>query len=429
MGWCPVIFQTNATLIEFRDLFTEHPLFLIGLLLLLGYLIGKLAARFKLPEISGFIFAGLLVNSFTTGIVSQRMNASLHTVTEVAIGFLALTIGSEFSVRKMRRIGRDVATITAVHLLGTFGVVLLGCMVLRLVFDSAAFGYPYSILLAVIACATSPAIIVAEVHHMRAHGKFIDYLFGVVALGDAVTVVIFGLAFTLVINILGASGSYSLLHRSLFEILFSLGFGALCALPLHLMARRIRNHNELMIVSIGFVFVTTGVSLVLHFSPLLVNMAIGAVLVNLSGTNNLRVFRAIEPFTPPIYALFFVIAGLEINPAVFVSGTALAVSCSYMLLRGVGKCWSASLGCRLRGIDEVVGRNLGFCMLSKGGVALGFVLLIQTSPALESLRGDSGVSLVLTSLVNIVLISIFVNELVSPFFLRRAVLKGNRMEA
>lgn len=417
----------NETLIELRDLFTHHPLFLIGLLLLVGYMIGKLAARFRLPEISGFILAGLLVNSFTTGIVSHEMNDSLHTVTEVAIGFLALTIGSEFSVRKMRRIGRDVATITAVNLLGTFALVLVGCLALDLLFDSFAIGYPYAILLAVIACATSPAVIVAEVHHMRAHGRFIDYLFGVVALGDAVTVVVFGLAFTLVINILGATNSHSLFLKSVLEIVFSLACGLLCAIPLHVMARRIRNHAELMIVSIGFIFVVTGFSLVLHLSPLLVNMAIGATLVNLAG-NNTRIFRAIEPFTPPIYALFFVIAGLEINPAVFLSGTAMAVSLAYMLLRGAGKCWSAHLACRMRGIEEAIGRNLGYCMLSKGGVALGFVLLIQTSAALDSLRHDSRISGIFSGLVSIVLISIFVNELASPFFLRRAVLKGNRME-
>lgn len=413
--------------IEFRDHFTEHPLFLVGLLLLVGYSIGKLAVRVRLPEISGFILAGLLVSSFTTGIVSHKMNESLHIVTEVAIGFLALSIGGEFSARKMRRIGKDVLTITFVHVVGTFLLVFLGCVAFNLVFPQFHIGYPYAILLAVIACATSPAIIVAEVHHMRAHGKFIDYLFGVIAFGDAITVVVFGLAFTLVTNILGAPDSYALLERSLLEIVYSLAIGGLGSIPLAALSRKVRNPSELMIITIGFIFALTGVSLALHLSPLLVNMALGAALINLS-SNHQRIFRSIEPFTPPIYALFFVIAGLEIDPSVFLSRMTLIAGGVYMLIRGVAKCWTASVGCRIRRVQEPIGRYLGMCMLSKGGIALGFVLLIQTSPAVEALRGTPEVFTILTSLVNIVLLSIFVNELISPLFLRHAVLRGNEME-
>ncbi len=419
---------SSDMMLAFKRLFAEHPLFLVGVLLLAGYSAGKLAARIRLPEILGFIAAGLLVSIFSAGRVSREMNAMLHVVTEVAIGLLALTIGGEFSARKLRRIGRDVVVITAVHLSGTFMVVLLGCMALDFVFPAFNIGYPYAILLAVIACATSPAIIAAEVHYMRAHGRFIDYLFGVVALSDAVTVVLFGLVFTLVTNMLGAPETHLIFRQSIAEIIYSLAAGLLFALPLSLMARRVRNPNELMIIAIGFIFVLTGVSIALRLSPLLVNMALGAALINLSSENQ-RVFRALEPVTPPVYALFFVIAGLEINPSVFLSGTALAVGGSYIVLRGIGKCWSTSLGCRLRGTGRSIERYMGMCMLSKGGIALGFVLLIQTSPALESLRGNPVVYGHLTSLVNVVLMSIFVNELASPLFLRYAVVQGNEMEA
>ncbi len=417
----------NEIFLEFRNLFVGHPLFLVGLLLWFGFVMGKLAALIRLPEISGYIIAGLAVNSFTSGIVNQEMNVSLHVVTEVAIGFLALTIGGELSSRKLRRIGKDVVTITVVHLVGTFALVLAGCWLFDLVVPGHGMGYPTVILLAVIACATSPAVIVAEVHHMRAHGRFIDYLFGIVALGDIITAVVFGLAFTLVFNLLGAPDASSLLVQSIREIVTSLMTGLVFAVPLAFMANRIRNANELMILTISAVFVITGVSLVLHLSPLLVNMALGAALINFSSKNQ-RIFHALEPFTPPIYALFFVIAGLEINPQVFFSLPALAVGLGYMLLRGLAKCWSTSAGCRLRGLNPAFGRHLGMCMISKGGIALGFILLIQTSPALESLRDDPEVYDALSALVNLVLMSIFVNEVVSPFFLRHAVTKGNEME-
>lgn len=411
---------------ELKLLFTSHPLFLTGLLLLIGYTAGKLAVKLRLPEISGFIIAGLLVNAFTTGIVSTEMNHKLHMITEVAIGFLALTIGGEFSKRKLMRIGKDVIKITLVHLMGTFALVLVGCMIFDRFFAGFNIGYPYAILLAVIACATSPAIIVAEVHHMRAHGRFIDYLFGVVALSDAITVVLFGLAFTVVMNLLGAGGNFSLLGTSVREIFLSVFGGMICSIPMALVVRQLRNPSELLIITVGFVFVVTGTAIALHLSPLLVNMSMGAALVNYSGGNQ-RIFKAVEPFTPPIYAMFFIIAGLEINPSLFLSLPALSVTAVYMVLRAFGKIGSVSLGARLCGTDRSVARYLGLGMLSKGGVALGFVLLIQTSPGLGALAEDSVIYGNLSALVNVVLIAIFINELISPLLLRYAVSRGNDM--
>ncbi len=416
------------TLWEFKRMFAEHPLFLLGLLLLIGYLMGKIAMRFRLPEITGFILAGLLVSPHTTGVVSIEMNEMLHLLKEVAIGFLALTIGAEFSRSKLRRIGRDIAGITLINVAGTFVVVWLGCMALNHLFMRVDIGHPYAILLAVIACATSPAIIVAEVHHLRAHGRFVDYLFGVVALTDAIAVIAFGVAFTLVVNMLGDVGSYSLIRETFREIVTSALAGGLAAVPLAYILRFTRGRNELMIITIGYVFVVTGAALALTLSPLLTNMALGAALVQFASGRQ-RVFRSLEAFTPPIYALFFVLAGLQLDPRVFASLSALGVGTAYVLLRGVAKYGTTWAGCRLRHTPAPIRRHLGLCMFSKGGIALGFVLLIQTSPAMEALRVSPVVYANLNLLVNVVLLSIFVNELLSPIFLRYAVTRGSELES
>ncbi len=409
-----------------QSLFLEHPLFLAGGLLLLGYIAGKLAVRLRLPEISGFIVAGVLIGSFG-GIINRELNEMLHIVTEVAISFLALTVGGEFSARKLRRIGRDVLAVTLVGLAGTFLLVLGGCSLLGYLVPRLTLGYPYSILLAVIACATSPAIIAAEVHHMRAHGRFVDYLFGVVALGDAMAVILFGLAFSLVINLLGAGGGHILLGQAVREIFLSLALGAVASLPLAFLVRRVRNQNELMIITVGFVFVVTGITIALHLSPLLVHMMLGVCLVNLPGTHA-RIFRALEPFTPPIYALFFVIAGLEIDIQVITSAVAVVGGAAYVLLRAFARTTSLAAGCWLRRLPRPVIPYLGVCTLSQGGIALGFVLLIRTAPALDGVRADPEIFGRLVDLVQIVLLSIFANELLSPLFLRLGVLRGNEME-
>jgi Kef-type K+ transport system membrane component KefB len=395
-------------------LFTQHPLFLTGGLLLLGYIAGKLAIRLRLPEISGFIIVGVVVGH-VGHLVSHEMEGVLHVLTEVAIGFLALTIGGEFAASRLRRIGRDVLVIALAGLVGTFALVLAGCSLLGYFVPALSLGYPYAILLAVIACATSPAVIVAEVHHMRAHGRFIDILFGVVALGDAITVILFGVAFSFVMNLLGAGGGSAVLGESLREILLAVLIGGLGALPLSYLIRDVRSGNELMIITVGFVFVITGITITLHLSPLLVNMLLGAVLVNLPGRNT-RVLHAVEPFTPPIYALFFIIAGLEIDLGVVTSAAGLVAGAAYILLRGLARSVSFAVGSKLRGISARVGNYLGMCTYS-------------TSPLLEAVRGQPGVYALLSDLVNIVLLSIFVNELLSPLFLRYGVERGNEMEA
>lgn len=412
----------------FKALAIEHPLFLVGLLLIGGYFLGRLFGRLRLPEIAGFICAGLLVNLFSPGDLQHRMNESLHIVTETAIGLLALSVGAEFSIRKLRRIGRNIVVITAVGLAVTFVTVYLVCIGISRILPDLPMGYPFAILLAVTACATAPAVIVAEVHHMRAHGRFIDYLFGVVALGDAVSVVLFGLAFTVVMNVLDVdTAALYTLAASLREIGLSLLSGCIAGALLHMLVRRVRNPSECLIMTLGVVFALTGMSIILHLSPLLANMAMGAVVINLSPRNH-RLFRQIEPLTPPIYALFFVIAGIELDPAIFLQAGVVAAGLVYIGARAAGRYGGAYTGSRICGVSAPIRRNLGTCMLSQGGIALGFVLLIQTSPLVIDMPADAPLYGVFPQLINIILISIFINEVASPFFLRHAVVRGNEME-
>jgi Kef-type K+ transport system membrane component KefB len=415
-------------LVELKTLYVEHPLFLVGFLLIAGYFLGRLFGKMKLPEISGFILAGLLVNIFSGGHIHHQLNDSLHVVTEAAIGLLALSVGTEFSAKKMRRIGRNIFTISLLGILITFITIYLACVGLVQLFPDLPIGHPYAILLAVIGCATAPAIIVAEVHHLRAHGRFIDYLFGTVALNDAFCVIIFGLAFPIVMNVLHAeSASLYTLKASLREIGLSMLIGAIAGALLHFLTQKIRNGAECLIVTIGLVFIMTGLAIILHLSPLLANMVMGAVLINLSSGNH-RLFKQIEPLTPPIYALFFVIAGIEINPSVFLNQPIFLASLFYITVRAIGRHAGSYFGCLACGLPSPIRRNLGLCTLSQGGIALGFVLLIQTSPLVTGMPESDPLFGIFPQLVNIILSSIFINELASPFFLKSAIIRGNEME-
>ena len=157
--------------VALRDLLTQHPLFALGILLLVGFLLGRLAGRVRLPEITGFIIAGILMGEAALGVVPPHMTEGLKLVTEVALGLIAITIGGEFSWVKLKRLGRGIAVITIAQIVATFVIVTLVLWFL-------SFPLPFALLMGAIASATAPAATVAIVQSLRARGLFVDYQIG-----------------------------------------------------------------------------------------------------------------------------------------------------------------------------------------------------------------------------------------------------------
>ncbi len=411
-----------GSLAEIKELLSHHPMFAAGILLVVGYLIGKLAARVRLPEITGYIVAGLLMGEAVTGVFPHHMGESFTVVTEIALGLIALTIGGEFYWVKVKRMGAGVIVVTITQLLMTFAVVALGLWLLRM-------PPPFALMLGAIASATAPAATVAIVQSLRAHGVFVDYLYGIVGLDDAGCVILFGLIFAFAAGFLKTSGAsvsaVSLVGFAFMEVGLSILIGLISGVLLHTGTRRKNNTNEILIISIGIIFMATALAIALHLSPLLTNMATGATVINLSARNH-RIFRIVEPLTPPIYALFFVIAGTELQPAIVQQREVLLFGLIYVLLRAAGKYGGVFWGASLGRLPRRTRRWLGLCMLPQAGVAIGLVLHVQASPITEGLSAD--MSHVVDSMVNIVLLSVFVNELVGPPLSRLAILRGNDME-
>ncbi|MCG8481273.1 MAG: cation:proton antiporter, partial [Spirochaetales bacterium] len=251
-----------------RELFAQHALFSLGTLLLLGFLIGKLANRVRLPEITGYIVAGLLAGEAFLGVIPHEMDEGLGLVTEVALGLIAITIGGEFSWAKLKRLGRTIVIVTAVQLAASFLVVSIALAVLRV-------PVPFALLLGAIAAATAPAATVAIVQSLRAQGTFVDYLYGVVALDDAGAVILFGVVFAVAGSILadagaaagaahaavdaahatgGGHGAAGIVLHALSEVGFSILLGIATGAAIHIFARRRSNQNEVLITSLGVLF-------------------------------------------------------------------------------------------------------------------------------------------------------------------------------
>jgi Kef-type K+ transport system membrane component KefB len=409
-------------LLAFRDLVGEHPLFAVGALLIVGYLLGRLAGKIGLPEITGFILAGIVMGEAVLGLVSTHMAEELTLVTEIALGLIALTIGGEFYWTKLRRLGVGIAVVTLVQLLASFAIVALALWVVRM-------PLPFALLMGAIAAATAPAATVAIVQSLRAQGTFIDYLYGVVALDDAGSVILFGLIFAFVANTISGGGEgadLAVLFRAVGEVGLSLLAGAISAVLIHIAARGRTNTNEVIITTLGLLFIATSAAVIFHLSPLLTNMTAGAVLINLAPQNH-RIFRSLEPLTPPIYALFFVIAGTELRPSIIFEGDVLLFGLVYIIARMIGKYGGVYFGGLMSGISSRIRNYLGLCMFPQAGVAIGLVLLVQTSPMLSGLGPEQ--ANIIDTMVNVVLFSVFVNELAGPPISRYAIIRGNEMEA
>ncbi|KPJ53748.1 hypothetical protein AMJ39_03325 [candidate division TA06 bacterium DG_24] len=403
--------------IHIRDTFNHHVIFSMGILLISGYVLGKLAERVKLPPITGYLVAGLFLGESLTGIIHAHMAESLQTVTEVALGIVAITIGGEFALGKLRRVGKGVIIITLFQLLLTFAVVSFCLTVFRL-------PLVYSLLLGAIASATAPAATVAIVQSLRVRGEFIDYLYGVVALDDAGCVLLFAVILAFAGSMLGGEvshGAWLVIGHALREVLLSLVLGLVAGIITHVATVRKFKVNEILIISLGMIFLTTAMSISLNLSPLITNMMMGAVLINLS-RKNYRIFGIIEPITPPLYASFFAIAGTELQLGLLANTAILTLGGVYVISRLIGKYAGVYLGAVTAGSTAKVRRFLGLCMFPQAGVAIGLVLFLQASPVLNGASGDAQV--MMARIANIVLFSVFINELIGPPLSKIGIVRG-----
>ncbi|MFC1479360.1 cation:proton antiporter [Planctomycetota bacterium] len=405
---------------DFKEYFTHNSIFCVGLLLLAGYCAGEIAKRFRLPSITGYIIAGLLVGESVSGLIPVEIKHYLENVTRVALALIAVTIGAEFKIAKLKRSGLKIFLLTVFE-------ACFASISVFLVFRLLGFEIRYALILGAIAAATAPAATVVIARQLKARGEFVEYLFGVVAFDDAVCIILFSIVFAIVAPLLTGSvmaGNGVVISgfiHAVEEIGFSFVLGVLGGLILHLFTRKANSQKELLLVSIATVLVVTAISVMLHLSLLIANMALGAVLVNISDKGK-KIFKSIIPVTPPLFAMFFVLAGSELDIGIFSKGIVVFFGIMYVSARFAGKYAGVFFASLIARIPSRIWKYLGFCLFPQAGVAIGLVLFIRTSPVLKNAAPEVQTSLVL--IVNIVLLSIFISELIGPSISKFGILRG-----
>jgi Kef-type K+ transport system membrane component KefB len=398
-----------------------NSLFAVGALIISGFFGGLLARRIRFPTISGYIVTGMILSSSVLGIISKEMvGGKLTVVTDLALGIIAYLVGGSLNLNRLKELKKSIFWITLFEGLGamffTFLVVgLLSPFLLRLNANFFQTYLPMAILLAAISLPTAPAATVAIVREYKAEGPLTQTLLGVVALDDALAIICYALA-------AGVAGSFVVATKSihwatvlvnpLIEILGALFLGLVLGFALIQVVRFVRKRQELLILVLGTILLGSGLAKILHLSPLLLNMSIGFIVINRMKYSE-QMFSVISDIEDVIFALFFTLAGAHFDLKVLKVAGILAIL--IVLGRCAGKFAGARLGANFAGSSETVKKYLGFGLLPKAGVTVGLIFLAKDDPQFQIIGN---------LMVNGVLASVIINELIAPPLTKYALFKS-----
>ena len=397
---------------------------MIGFAMIGGLALTRVMKIFNLPNVTGYLIAGLLIgpnlwglltpNSFG-GLITEEGLKSLNIITTVALGFIAFSIGGEFKLATIKKLGVKVIVITLVQAFTTVAFVMIAMMFVR---GDCEFYVSRALLLGAIAAATAPAATLMVVRQYKAKGPVTETLLPVVAFDDAVGLIIFSVCFSLaeVFAVGGGLTFQKVALEPLREIGLSLGIGAALGALLAFMCRFFKSRDSRLMLMVCAVILGAGLSQILDLSSLLVCMMIGAVFANMRG-DSIHILGHVEKWTPPLFMLFFVISGadlkLSILPKVGVAGII------YVVVRAMGKYSGAFTGAALVRSERTVRDYLGLTLLPQAGVAIGMAQMVAASEDL---------SVVADQVVTVVLFATLVYELTGPIITKAALAAAGEID-
>ncbi len=389
----------------------------LAILLGVGFLFAKLVQLLRLPSVTGYILAGLLLGPSGLHLVTtEAIGAKLNHFTQIALMLIAFGIGEHLEVGKLRQHAKSVSFLGVAESIGAFFAVVLGvALVAPLVVPTAA-GWgerdfiALALLLGAIAVATAPASTLHVTREVKASGPLTATLLSVVAVDNGLAIMLFGLAVAAVHNLTGTASSTFLvaLALSVGEILFSLLMGVVTGLLIDGIVRRLRQRGEMLTVGLALLLLCGELARVMGFSPLLAGMAAGFTIVN-RDYRDVRLFRVLNSFETPIYVLFFTLAGAHLELSVL--AVAGWLGAAYFVMRVGGKMIGVALAARLVETAPVVRRYLGVSLVPQAGVAIGLIILVNGDVALERYG---------SLITQVVLAAVVMAELIGPFCTKQA---------
>ncbi len=344
-------------------------LFQFAILLFCGLLFAKLIHFLKLPDVTGYLIGGLIIGPSVLGLLSADAVANLSLVSEIALGFIAFSIGSEFKISYFKRVGLTPIVIAVFESFIAVAFVVLGLVV-------SGQSLPFSLVLGAIAAATAPAATIMVIKQYRARGPVTETLLSVVAIDDATALIAFGVAVAAA-QALTSTAEVSLVMsvlKPVLEILEALGVGAALGFLFTLLLRVFKAQNNRLVLAIAFVLLTSAAADALGVSALLTTMAMGAVFANFCKKSS-EIMSLCDSVTPPVFMMFFVLSGAGLNLSIL--PTIGVVGVIYVVLRVAGKMTGAWLGAAVMKADRKVRLWLGPALIPQAGVAIGLTVVAQ----------------------------------------------------
>ncbi len=371
----------------------------LAIMIFAGMLFGRIAKHLRLPNVTGYLVAGLLLGPSVLGILPEDVLGGLTVISDVSLGFIAFSIGNEFKLSYFKRVGAAPIIIACMESLLAVLAVLLALLV-------AGQPLAFSLVLASIAAATAPAATIMVIKQYRAKGPVTETLLSVVAIDDATALILFSLCST-VAQVLGTGAGFTAASvlKPLWEIGGAILVGGILGILFLIPLRYFKKSGNRLSLIFAFIFVGIGLASASFWqgwtmSPLLLCMAMGAVVANLSPDVN-HLMDLCDGVTPPMFMLFFVASGADLKLSVL--PTVGLIGALYILFRVVGKVLGAALGGKMGKVEPTVQKHLGFALLPQAGVAIGL-----------SLAAASAVPAYAPQIRAVILCATLVYELVGP---------------
>ena len=396
-----------------------------------GLMLSRLAKVLKLPAVTAYLVAGILVGPYVLGqlgvpglgFISMADVKSYSIIADVALGFIAFAIGNEFRLGQLKKTGKQATVIGIVQ-----------AVVTTLLVDAVLIGVhlampdklplPAAIVLGAVASATAPAATLMVVRQYKAKGPLTDILLPIVALDDAVGLVLFAVSFGISKALIsGRIDMISVLVEPILEVVLSLALGLVMGFLFTFFERFFHSRSKRLSMSVAFVFVTVALSMLkfeiggvhIGFSSLLVCMMLGTIFCNICDFSA-ELMDRLDRWTAPLLILFFVISGAELELSVFTDVMIVLIGLVYILARSAGKYSGAFLSAKAMGCDKNIVKYLGITLLPQAGVALGMAIKAKAE------LGEHG-----AIIANITLFAVLVYELIGPMLTKISLQKAGEI--
>lgn len=396
-----------------------------------GLMLSRLAKLMHLPAVTAYLVAGILVGPYCLGMLGvegfgfiNKADVDKYAIlSDVALGFIAFSIGNEFRLSQLKKTGKQATVIGIFQ--AVFTTLLVDVILIAVHFAIPdKFPLPAAIVLGAVASATAPAATLMVVRQYKAKGPLTDILLPIVALDDAVGLVVFAISFGIAKALIsGHVDVLSVVVEPILEVVLSLLLGLVMGLLFTFFEKFFHSRSKRLSMSVTFVFLTVALSMLkfeiggihIAFSSLLVCMMLGTIFCNICDFSE-ELMDRVDRWTAPLFILFFVLSGAELELSVFTDVAIVVIGLLYILSRSAGKYFGASISARMVKCEPNITKYLGVTLLPQAGVALGMAIKS------EQLGAEGAI------VANITLFAVLVYELIGPLLTKIALLKAGEIK-